>query len=199
MLLKDQPYPVGMNKTKILFLAQKRALKEDSDKEGSLSGAGTGEKEVASEGAEASARGPKGREKQTPSKRMRVEIPESSIKGFEGGNPLTLPEKETSLFLRENEVVEISTLGGVQKLSGEPLIPSLAGSGAIEKQTLLRFQAGSGWLGKVPGPTAPTDALGIFELGPDLEKLDSRRDEDVISGVKDALGVVCFSFFPRYI
>ena len=37
VLLEDQSYPVGMNKARVLLLAQKRALKGDSDKDECLS------------------------------------------------------------------------------------------------------------------------------------------------------------------
>lgn len=180
VLLEDQPYPVGMDKAKILFLAQRRALKEGSGKEES-GDVGSGEKGTMFEGATSSVIAAEVGGSRTPLKRTRTEISEGSVKKSQQSDPPVQIEKqkevEGTFPGRETSLVQRSTL-----------FP-LAEQGT-EKCTLLRFQTGSGWLGKGSGATAPVAALGAFELGPDQEKLDTMKDEEIFSGVKDTLGAV---------
>lgn len=189
MLLEDQPYPIGMDKAKILFLAQRRALKEESEREESSGGLPAEGRGVVPEGTKLTqASDVPG--KQISLKRVRMEVLEGSRRKFQQGEASAQKGESEVLKLRnEEERMGVDPgLGGSVMQKG-PLSSSVAGEG-VQKHTLLRFQVGSGWLGKGLGAITPVAALGAFELGLDQEKLDVKKDEEVISGVKDALGVV---------
>lgn len=194
MLLADQPYPAGMNKAKILFLAQRRALKGESDKEESLDDAS--DRRAIPEGTLVSSRGPSTEERAISLKRTRLNVPEGSGKKFLQGRCSVEGDPKKPEVLKDEGVVELIPSKGVSILQGGPSHPVSKRGEGTEKCTLLRFQSGPGWLGKTPGPTAPIAALGAFELSPDQKILDFQNDEEVVSRAKDALGVVRF-FFKR--
>ncbi|XP_017251268.1 uncharacterized protein LOC108221922 isoform X2 [Daucus carota subsp. sativus] len=176
-----------MNKSRILSLAQRRALKGESDKEGSSSGVQTGEKGIGPEGAVTSTLASVLGEKRIPLKRTRFETAEGSGRRLQLGESFVSGGRKKSEILKEKGTGEtIDTKEVESVLKGSLSSPAVQG----EKRTLLRFHTGPGWLSKVPGPTAPVGALGIFELGLDQGILDSKGDDEVVAGVKDALGVL---------
>lgn len=191
MLLADHPYPPGMNKARILFLAQRRALKGESDKEESSGDVLVAEKGAIFEGSLALGQSSGLKDKGTSLKRMRSEVPEGSRRRPLQVDPSVASGKQDSVASEGTEVMEIISGRGVAAPQKGLSFPKTAGGEGVEKCTLLRFQTGLGWLGKSPGPSAPLSALGAFELSPDQKRLDSQQDEEVISSAKDALGVVC--------
>lgn len=201
MLLKDLPIPSGMDKSRILYLAQHRALKK-SDKRHS-----GGERTLV---AEASVGNVQGAAKNIQHN-VAVLVPKTKkrvLKRSDATGKKKQNLEETGLHLRDeptddSEVEEIppthlrefrgipTDLADVSGSgSGLPISEKVPSSEGVAGYTLIRFRAGRGWLGEETQGKSPLEALSAFSLSPDKIRLEKTEDEEVLEKAKEALGKV---------
>ena len=190
---------MNIDKSRALYLARTRApkKKEGDDVSGTLAasaGSAKGEVVTVVPNPEAiSAQkvqkraAEKGSEEKASKKARRMEkLPVQVIES------LSDEEKETGL---PEEIVRTrgvpSEIGGFVS-SGSGLVPH--GSAPVAAGTvgysLTQFQAGRGWLGDPSEGRAPLEALNIFSLFPDKERLAAEDDDKLLNAAQEALGQV---------
>lgn len=183
-----------MDKSRILWLQQRKALKEcrsqitDESRAAAESSVGTGSplalRETTGE----------------PRKKKRTPEEEQGLSGKE----LYSGKKQLRLIDESDDAELISSHGygeGVpiaeEKDPSDDLPLSVRLKGAIptegkEMCTLIRFEATQGWLGSNKEASAPVGTLSAFELSSDKKSLGKASYGDSLFKAKEAFGVVCF-------
>ena len=198
VLLKNVP-TMNIDKSRALYLARTRApkKKEGDDVSGTLAastGSAKGEVatiapnlEVISAQKVQKRAAEKGSEEKAPKRVRRMEkLPVQVIENSSD------EEKEADL---PKEIVRTrgvpTEIGGFVS-SGSGLVPygSAPPATGTVGYSLTQFQAGRGWLGDPSEGRAPLEALNIFSLSPDKERLAAEDDDKLLNAVQEVLGQV---------
>lgn len=184
-----------MNKSRILLLQQRKALREGKSQSGD--GSAVGAEASGGIGAPVAPKSAGG----ASSKRTRsvsAEDIEPSKK-----RSLAVVSKEPSLADAGSnvQVVDLLSEGNAvaspeakDPLDDLPLSVRFGGdpqAEGTERYTLVRFKTGQGWLSSGEGAETPIEALNAFKLSPDRKMLEKTADDEAIGRAKEAFGVVC--------
>nr|XP_017238832.1 PREDICTED: uncharacterized protein LOC108211678 isoform X2 [Daucus carota subsp. sativus] len=195
LLLKNIPMST-IDKARALYLARTRAIKkkEGEDASGTVAasaGSIKGGEAMAAPNAEvisarrASKRGSENaKEDRTPKKAKTVEkLPVQVLE-------LSDEEKDAALLEELTRARGIPTEIGGFVSSGSGLVPHgpPASAAGVVGYSLAQFQAGRGWLGSPADGIAPLEALNIFSLSPDKERMAAEGDEELLGAAQEALG-----------
>lgn len=198
-----------MNKSRILFLAQKRALAKNSESKQSegdstqVAEASVGNVGVAVDSnvqAEATVTvpvtksGKRGSESGKLVLRKKQKVSGAGLDSRDGPNSDSEVEEVLPTHIRESRGIPTELVAGASG-SGQPegvkRVPSIGG---VEGYTMIRFRTGEGWLGEEVQGKGPLGALDAFSLSPDKARLVRMDDEEVLGNAKEMLGKVRFLF-----